>query len=719
LDNKKIIKALSQSQTPVETFEKISGVKVSALGSKVLKKLSKDIVLEVITKIKLSRVKPAIALIQALFALLGADEALDQIKRSGVLRASKYQFNVAGLRPVISQFINNASALGIQSADLTFINSAYLLYDLCPALYQLRQSIIERLKQNKFYALKSMLAELDLRFCYGNTQRTNALGLSEGLSAEEVSEAYSYLLYLFNSEIGLKGEHLGFTDPEVGHKSTYLELLNDAASLCEYKEVEVLIESFPYRAKSTSKGIVVEAIEPSLEKSVRLGYMQTEMQLGIRREAFSYHKENNKKIASLNKIAEKVFSRTRDKFVKLITEPIPRYVLMLPKHESIGKFFSEDGVFLEDLSALEFLATEDYVSKKDVSELKVVGNIRVLDILKVQRLMRFAQIGLTHATHQHTPVAEQVNLQLASIVPVYKCKMLVEIVQNAVGGKAQEIIDFLTCQFDEDYVDIQYTPIIKAGDYYMLSMSVFTGSNLVRNLLSHHSKRLALKDPEGNDYMQTRLMESLRNAGFLVQDEFEAGTVANRRETDLIAYKDGRLFLFECKNTYHPCNVFERRTSYQYICYASHQLTLRKEWLSDKVRQVEAFKKLGWDVSPTNDISTCIALGTRVFNGYELNGHPVRSVHEMLNVLDSGIVAIGERRYRLWKSEAFHVEDLLWYLSANGPVKDFSDAMIRAHRSVKIGDTGFLFDTFVLDSEKLGEIIESRYAAATSVISEE
>jgi hypothetical protein len=145
----------------------------------------------------------------------------------------------------------------------------------------------------------------------------------------------------------------------------------------------------------------------------------------------------------------------------------------------------------------------------------------------------------------------------------------------------------------------------------------------------------------------------------LVKDEFDLGTIVNPREIDLIAYKDGHLFIFECKNSFHPCNVYERRTTYEYIQYAAEQLELRKLWLSDKAKQAAALKELGWNVPATNDIDTCIALGNRVFNGLVLDGHPVRSVHELLNVLLRGTVSLMEEQFRLWEGDQFVIADLI------------------------------------------------------------
>jgi hypothetical protein len=243
----------------------------------------------------------------------------------------------------------------------------------------------------------------------------------------------------------------------------------------------------------------------------------------------------------------------------------------------------------------------------------------------------------------------------------------------------------------------------------MFSMAVFASSNLVRNLLVHYKKRLTLQDPAETDPMQQSLMDALQDAKFLVKEEFDPGTEADPREIDLIAYKDGHLFIIECKNSFHPCNVYERRTTYDYLKYASHQLNLRKSWLSDLEKQSLAFQQLGWEVPVTTNIHTCIALGNRVFNGLVQDGHPVRSVHELLNVLLRGIVSLKSEKFRLWKDEQFEVSDFIKQLGPNSTVADFSDAMDSAHRKIWVGKSSLNYNTLALDLHRLDKNVRARY----------
>jgi len=702
---------LKSSRDQREKFKQLRVIVKPESNVKKAKKICKSIAPDILSSLQRNRVKPALTAVRTLILLVGPDETINQIKRSGILRASKYDFNVRSVSAFLQELSQHAVLYDFQSNHLAFFKSATSLYDLATPLAAIYNSIIQRLVKNQRHVVKTLLAEVDSHFLFGATSRSQALGLSPGWSSEEVTEAYSYLLAVFKSVIGLKEVHVIHSDPVAGYTDVYPVLLNDAATICQYKECEILIESFPYEARTENGEVIVEATNISVEKCMRIGYIQAEMQLNIRREGLSNARASKSGAASIQSLAGTFFADVGEKLVRLVKTPIRRYVLTFPLYEDVAEIFRDDRVFAEDLSMLEMLGNEDYITASEVMHLPVVEDITVIDILKVQRLIRFVQIGMMNAIDNHPTVAEQAGVQMTSCVPIYNVEQLLANFELAVGKeKAGKMLKIMSCDFTKEFIDLQYTPLIVVGDICMFSMAVFTSSNLVRNLLVHHKKRLTLRDSSDKDPMQETLMHALLNAGFLVQPEFDPGTLADPREIDLIAYKDGHLFLFECKNSFHPCNVYERRTTFEYIQYATGQLDLRIAWLSDEVKQRKAFKQLNWDLPTTTNIHTCIAFGNRVYNGLVLDGHPVRSVHELLNVLSRGSISlIGDEIFSIWAGEQFSVADLIKQLGPSSTILDFSDAMFNAHRKVWVGSSSLNLNTLNLDFVKLSENVRGRY----------
>lgn len=701
---------LRNARDPREKFEQLSIMVEKQTNVKKIQRICKDIASDIFLLLERRRTGLAIHSLRALILLVGPDEAIAQLKRSGILRASKYAFNVTAVEGLLNELVQYSDIYKFNENDLVFLNSVMSLYYLSRPIEKLYKSIVNRLVDKKKYVIKSLLAEVDSRFVYGSTSRTKGLGLSEGWSAEDVTEAYSYLLNIFDSVVGLKSQHFQYSDPEAGYSEVYPKLLNDSATICQYKESEILIESFPYEARIESKEVVVEATHGPVERHMRIGYIQSEMQLNIRREMLRNASNDKSGPASILSLAERLFAEVGHKLVHLVDTPIRRYVLSFPVFEDVAEIFKDDKVFAEDLMTLEMLGNEDYVDVNDIIYRPVIDDITVIDILKIQRLVLFLHVGLMQAIHKHPVIAEQAGLQMTSCVPVFRRQQLLQNFEQAVGKeKADKMLTLMSCDFTKEFIDLQYTPLITRGDMCMFSMAVFASSNLVRNLLVHYKKRLTLQGPTDVDPMQESLKNALLGAKFLVKDEFDPGTIADPREIDLIAYKDGHLFLIECKNSFHPCNVYERRTTYDYIKYASQQLNLRKSWLADPAKQTAAFRTLGWDVPVTTNIHTCIALGNRVYNGLILDGHPVRSVHELLNVLLRGIVSLRNEKFRLWKHDQFEVSDFIKQLGPNSTVADFSDSMYGVHRKMRIGSSALNYNSLALDFQKLDENVRLRY----------
>ena len=215
------------------------------------------------------------------------------------------------------------------------------------------------------------------------------------------------------------------------------------------------------------------------------------------------------------------------------------------------------------------------------------------------------------------------------------------------------------------YIDLQYRPFVHSpnskGDYIAIPPAIVGKSNLVRSIM--HASRIKGAIAAADDPMQVAVAEALRAAGFLVRESF-VFNINGKRETDIFCYRDGVLFVIECKNAYHPCSPHELRNSYDLVLKAKEQLSIRAQWLEEPGNQTRLFKALGWKAAAPARVRTCAVTANRAFSGYRCGAHPVRQAHELINVLVRGYVgrAPGEAPLRFWRAEAFEVADLLDYL---------------------------------------------------------
>lgn len=656
----------------------------------------------------------ALSVARALLLLLGPHKAIKRIQRDGTFRASRHAFNSPVVRALIADWTENAGSYGFNAAGVKYLTSVSALWTLAPALKKVRRSLVERMKVSRPRVIKTLLAVVDIAFAHGMPgDRELPTELPYAYSTEEMAAAFSYLLCLFHAEFGLDARHFQMVDESAVMDTMYQDLLVDAAKVCDYLEAEVLIDAFPYSAVVRHGKVFVIADDPALEKSIRLGYVQTDMQRAIRIRALMEYQadKTSGEILSVASFAKTYYEAVGDVVVEFAPTPVPRYRVMFPQVNELKQIFAGDGLFLEDLSSVEMLGAEDYVSASEIIDSPVVGDITVIDILKVQRFFSFMHFGIHRAVSRHSPLSDRPFLYLNSCLPVFEHRKLVEGLQHLLGKeKAEEIVRLLTCDLSSDFVDLQYTPIVIAGEWCIFSMAVLSSSNLVRNLLCHNAKRLTMRNKGDIDPMQAALKTALYQAGFLVQDQVITGTKNNTLEVDVLAYRDGHLFLFECKNSFHPCNVYEMRTSYDHVTHAADQLAQRRDRLLDAGNQQRVFDRLSWKVDVAGHVHTCIAIGNRVFNGYDCDGHPVRQVHELLNFILRGSIAIDGVTRRVWKNETFSVEDLCMYLAGVTTIADFMESMEPLDRKLSFGGAELTFSSYVLNGETLTSLSEARYS---------
>ncbi|MFJ2991241.1 hypothetical protein [Pandoraea sp. NPDC087047] len=706
---KDLFSQLHRVEAPLEAFKKLSPTacrpkpKASDVDE-ALRALSYNV--------SRNKTGTALSVARALLILLGPEKAISRIQRDGVFRASHYSFNSPAVQAVVADWADNAVLYGLSETDADYLRSVKALWSLAPCLQWARRSLVDRMRSRQSVAIKTLLAHVDLAFAYGMPGNTElSTESADAYSSEAMAEAFSYLLRLFHLELGITAQHFRMVDDSAVSNTFYQDMLVDAAKICEYLEAEVLVDAFPYSATASGSEIRISADDPMLEKSIRAGYIQSDMQKAIRLRALMEHgKAQDQEILSVTNLAQIYYEKLGEQVIHFVSKPVPRYVSMLPLVDELLRPFSGNGLFLEDLFSIEMLGTEDYVAPSEIIDSPVVGNISVIDILKVQRFFYFMQLGFRRAIDRHSPVTDRPNVYLTSCLPVFEHQKLMVILGKLLGDeKAAEMLQFLTCDLSSDYIDLQYTPIISSGGWYMLSLVVLSGSNLVRNLLCHHAKRLTMREKIDQDPMQAALKSALQEAGFLVEMEVDTGTKNNKLEVDVLAYRDGHLFLFECKNSFHPCNVYEMRTSFDHVAHAANQLTQRKTWLSKSENQRRVFDTLSWTVAPAANVHTCIAIGNRVFTGYECEGHPVRQVHEMLNLLRRGYIVIQDVSRRLWQSDHFSVDDLCAHLAGTTTVADFMTAMQPLDRTLSFGTSRLTFSTYMLDGRDLSTIAEARY----------
>lgn len=642
--------------------------------------------------------KEAVATMLALL-LWNADSAVARIRRKGLLRASRYDFRSGGLLKAVETALGLVPKLTLRADRIAYLRSVSTLLQVAPEARRLRESLIIRLKARQRVVQKTLLFVVNEAFSHGWrgdwAANTNKF---EHWSAEDVSNAVSYIVHLMRKEIGTEPILWQHVDEQFGKpfENIYADLVIDAARLNELFEVESLIDGMPYEVVADGSVLKVFSTDQMLEKSIQLGYIQSTIQSKMRaQEVLRHFQRNGHEPPTMAKFIAAAFEAGMGELVQLRTQPIDRLVIILIQDERFYEPIATDSYFAEEVAGLISVGVENFCPESALA-VRVSENLSAIDIIKVQRFFRFLDAAFNEKLSSFQNTQRQNALRMRSTLPIIRAQDLrsqLEFILPA--AKAAEVIELLTLGESERFIDLQYKPLIAAGQYFIIAPAILAHSNLVRNIVTANKLRqVVLGDA---DPMQETVLQALREAGFKVRENFEYN-IDGKRETDIICWRDGHLFVFECKNSFHPCSPHEIRTSYEHLRTAEEQLDIRLPWLRVKENQARLLSWLGWKVPVTDYVHTGIITANRVFNGYTMGQHPVRQAHELINVVKRGYIRIGDDdTVSFWRGARLHALDLIDYLQGGSVIQHQFAQMQPFERRIQIGKNVLSLQNYVMD----------------------
>ncbi|HHJ0101823.1 TPA: hypothetical protein ACQD71_004012 [Yersinia enterocolitica] len=634
--------------------------------------------------------------------LYNADDTISRLKRGGHLRSSRYNFRHKAIKRSIEVAIAILPRLDIRDERVNYLYSVQALISLSPQVRKIKERLVIQLIENKTYVLKTIFAVINQVFSNHWIPDDGKKSTDfEYWSAEKLAEATSYIINLMREEVGIKISMWQNVDPQCDKKleKIYYQLLIDAATIKEYNEAEATIDGLPYKARFDGVSLTISAIDEDFEKAIRLGYIQSQIQKMIRIESAS---DNYKGGLTIDKFISDAFSVGLGEMIEISHHPLPRLILKIPFISEFFEPITTESLYLEEIPEVVGFGIDSFLKLDGLLDAKVIGTIKVIDVIKVQRL--FSLINAVFKEKIKTFESNEINsaLVLRSVIPIIEesdfNKLLSQIIPLR---KKDEILSFLTMDDDEKFIDIQYKPFFKIGGSYIISPALISRSNLVRNIVV--GSKLNEKSKIRIDPMQNCVIDALKRSGFEVYHEFTYD-IFGKRETDILCWKEDMLFIFECKNSFHPCSTHELRTSYEHIKKAKEQLDIRLEWVKDTVNQSKLFKYLGMDVPVTNNIYTGIITANRMFSGYKIGVHPVRHAHELINVLLNGVIHINNGdSYNFWHGDEFSSIDLVEYLSGDMIVHDQYELLIPHARDIKINNNILRYESYIMDVTNINE----------------
>jgi hypothetical protein len=634
------------------------------------------------------------------------DYAIGKMRREGVLRASKYGYRGMAIANVARAALSARASLDARSDRFDYLESILALTRLAPNAKVLHDRMAKILSSRENVALKTVLAIINSRF-YHHGPAENSLGsLRLGrYTVEDVSEAASLVLDTYRQLFTIHDHCCNEVDAEgvAGLAPIYERLLVAAIRLTKFRDAEVMVDGLPFQARWERGAVRVSAIDPDVEKSIRLGYLQSQTQVMIRARQVM----GSEAPISVREMIEKGFERGAfDRLVELVKWPVKRFRLFLPTAPQVFGLFRSDDIFRDEVESLMFVDA-DLFGELD-PDLEITPGVTIRDLLKVQRYFNFMSCLYQRKLQTIEDEAERAYLAFTSTIPVIPHDNLLQQFQLIFGDarKALSIIELLKIDFSASHLDLQYTPLVDLGSYYVVAPHLLAASNLVRNVTV--AKKLRSFALRTGDPMVAAVIAALEATGFKVRSGVEVTIGGKEVELDLVAWRDGVLFLFECKNAYHPCSPHEMRNSFEHIRVARDQLDVRREMFRDLVSQAKLFGRLGWNVRPTKQLFTGIVIANRIFNGAEFNGHPVRQAHELINVLLTGTIG-GDVEFKFWKEDAFTTQDLINYLARDSVATKSFEAMEPFPVETDFGGRLLVFESYAINPQRQLKIMEETY----------
>jgi len=679
---------------------------------------NKDELLEMATKLLINSIlndehRKAFGFSRFIF-LCAFNEPFEMIKKHGAFRSSKYGYKVNLLKRVMLDICDKCNP---KDKELRYIKSAMLLLSLSPDILSLKINIQSFIKSRPNF-LKNALAIAEMHFHdIDNYDVSHDISLKDSLyyaSRETFISSVSYTLQLFKEITPVVTCSHSMHIEECSMDGVYLQIFYNAYLIQIFNEQEINVDFFEYSVDvcaDDEKSVAVHNAD--FEYSLRQGYVKSE----LRWNAICSRLLKNQIPGESHRFSEFMFDICKDGFAEknlyvIKRHPIERVVLTTAFNcinDNDGIFKSSE-LFFEEIAMLYTLSLENY--NCDFLEVKLFKNFTSLDLIKIQRFFGYTSYVYNYAYEQLLKSGElnAKAIRKRSLLPVMKTLELAKIFNIITGHSTEDCLSFISrisIDFSEEsgFLDLQYSPIIKMGDASLILPSVLSNSNLIRSFAL--KEKINLSTFEDKDHMVESIKRTLQNAGFHVKADFKYG----KNEIDILAYLDGSLFIFECKNPYHPVNSFELRNTYGHIQKGFKQINKFKRILSERESLKQLLLNADLGFCNVEKIHYGIINANRALYGLSNGDVKVYHANEMINFLETGNVICMEEGYNVWSGNAFTVNDFFRYLNGEVITSDFEKIKVDVLYKYLVKTHSIVLLTNAFDIDELPKVYSNKYKA--------
>lgn len=594
----------------------------------------------------------------------GFQSAEVELKKKGVFRVSKYNFKVSPVKNLLSIYESESSEC---EHGREYLKNVRGMLALAPDIENLRCKIKCAIRSRKYF-LKTILARAEVLFddlyMSGSEFGGEYSDYYRYRNKESIVSACSYLAMMAIEEHGDLLVKDSFIVDESMSDGYYDQLNADADSVLFFLEAEIKVDFYGYSVTCDKESRLIVIENKGFEKLMCHGFTKAMFR------RISQYNRYDKLLGqpTFLEFMDKVWAEEdfRDQLYRMVKQPIERIVVTakLLEYGHKHNIFSNNSLFKDEEIHLRAMMDEYY--RDDVLSAALFKAFTVMDILKIKRFFGYVAFVSRRAWERlaQVDVKKADRIRRRSVIPVMPLEQVVAIIKSITGrsdSDCEALINELSSARIEhgDVLDLQYNPIVKMERGFLVLPSVFSKSDIVRSLALSRNKNLSLSNER--DHMILNLIEAFREKKFYVRSDFKFGG----GEIDLIALREGHLFLFECKNPYHPVNVFELRNTYSHLKKGISQVSGFRERFKSPLVLKQFLKNLSIDPALVAEIHYGVINGNRALCGLREGAVTVFHANELISFIRTGEIFAGDKILCCWKGKEFAVSDLIDYMGGD------------------------------------------------------
>lgn len=683
-------------------------------------KIYESICQKIIESIKSNDIDLAISLLKLIYISENYSLGHTCIKSSGIFRSSKYEYEYKHLENIINIIKEFLASINLNNFS-TYFNSVLNILQISYDIKIEYDKIASILQDNSI--LRLLLTNSDHNFLSKNENPEFYIfsnSIQESIikelffSPEETSSSVSRVLKIYiNSRPKNLVPEANF-NTLVDSKKNIAQILKSAFILNKYEDIEIDVTIFEYNSLFENNKLTIKGEE--LEKQKRVGYFLSDQNRKKLTINFLEDKNNNK-IHEFDKLKQLIIELDAEGKIKpysLLKNPDrfalnPQVNLLKTAGFNSEKLFKEDVIRLIYISHDNYLHDDNFHLEEPIPEIKIHGNFSVLNYLNLERIFKLTNYSLIAAyTNNHDKIHNIDEFLSNSILQIFQKDQLINLIKNIISLDNNTDVDsflepiILNITEDSDHVDLQYTPILKINEneYLTLTATSFT-SDLIRRICIKNKLSFSIDKSKKPvfDHMVADLEQNFKNRDFLVKTDFKF----SKFELDFIAFKDNELFIFECKNPYHPVSNHELRNTYDHIEHAFFQLERAKLELEENNKLPQLFEQLGWSDHYNDNISVHYGVcnANRMFVGYSNNGIYIHHAHQLRNLLQTGKVQNFDITESLWESDDFNTNDLVQYVNGKISNKTYTELTEKYHFNFRTTNFNICIESYLSGMEHI------------------